>query len=366
MKVLINTPDLAQPGGVSKYFLSLKGRFEEDVDVFTIGKRTQQSQVNWIRLFMDYYHFFKRIHLQKYDIIHLNPSLSIVSAFRDSIFLLLAKTTKSKLIIFWHGWNVTVYDNISNSTFLRFLFKKIFFKADAFIVLANDIEKALLELGYDKPIFKETTVVDENYIATEEVNNKMLLQPEINLLFLCTITREKGVFTAISAFEIVKKHVKNCRLTIAGNGKDLEAVKFYISDNNIEGIHLPGYLAGKEKINAFRNADIYVFPSTHWEGMPISVLEAMAFGLPVVTSNAGGIKDFFENEKMGFIAESLDAETLAGLIIRLINEPTLRQDISNYNQRYALNRFAATRVLARLENIYKNISFTYAYPHETI
>src|SRR5690606_650509 len=99
----------------------------------------------------------------------------------------------------------------------------------------------------------------------------------------------KGVFTAISAFEIVKKHVKNCRLTIAGNGKDLQAVKSYISDNHIEGVFLPGYLVGNDKINAFKTADIYVFPSTHWEGMPTSVLEAMAFGLPVVTSNAGGI-----------------------------------------------------------------------------
>lgn len=80
-------------------------------------------------------------------------------------------------------------------------------------------------------------------------------------------------------------------------------------------------LQEKKKIETFISHDIYCFP-TYGEGMPVSLLEAMAFGFPVVTRPVGGIKDFFENGKHGFLTNSKDPEIFAELI-----EKFLKNDI---------------------------------------
>ncbi len=67
-----------------------------------------------------------------------------------------------------------------------------------------------------------------------------------------------------------------------------------------------GHVSGAAKTQAFRAADIYLFTSLA-EGMPNSVLEAMAFGLPIVTRPVGGIRDFFEDGRMGYATDSLDS-----------------------------------------------------------
>ncbi len=65
---------------------------------------------------------------------------------------------------------------------------------------------------------------------------------------------------------------------------------------------------------------MYLFPTYH-EGMPGSVLEAMGYGLPVITRTVGGLPDFFEHEKMGFITESLDASVFADFLEQLVKDP---------------------------------------------
>ena len=90
--------------------------------------------------------------------------------------------------------------------------------------------------------------------------------------------------------------------------------------------------------------------------MPTVVLEAMAFGLPVFTRNVGGLPDFFENGKMGYITDSLNAEDFAKALIPYIENTQLTQQVSHYNARYAKEHFMASRVAKELELLIKNYS----------
>jgi glycosyltransferase involved in cell wall biosynthesis len=89
--------------------------------------------------------------------------------------------------------------------------------------------------------------------------------------------------------------------------------------------------------------------------MPNAVLEAMAFGLPVVTRAVGGIRDFFEDGRMGFVTESRDPAVFAGFLARLVADPALRASMGRYNREYARGRFAASVVAARLLEIYAQV-----------
>lgn len=99
---------------------------------------------------------------------------------------------------------------------------------------------------------------------------------------------------------------------------------------------------------------IYILPTYHGEGMPHSLLEAMGFGLPVITRPVGGVIDFFEHGKMGYITESKDPAVLAELIENLIEDAELRREMAIYNFKYAQQRFLSSEVVKRLERIYKD------------
>lgn len=88
--------------------------------------------------------------------------------------------------------------------------------------------------------------------------------------------------------------------------------------------------------------------------MPTTVLEAMAYELPVVTRGVGGLNDFFENEKMGFVSDSKDPAVFASYIEHLILNTEDRLRIGRDNRLYAKERFAANKVAVRIKLIYED------------
>ncbi|MCS2389080.1 glycosyltransferase [Bacteroides thetaiotaomicron] len=83
--------------------------------------------------------------------------------------------------------------------------------------------------------------------------------------------------------------------------------------------------------------------------MPTVVLEAMAFGLPVFTRNVGGLIDFFENGKMGYITDSMDPKDFADAISSYIEDVKLTKATSLYNYEYARKHFMASFVAVSIE-----------------
>jgi glycosyltransferase involved in cell wall biosynthesis len=108
------------------------------------------------------------------------------------------------------------------------------------------------------------------------------------------------------------------------------------------------------KFDVFVKADIFLFP-TYGEGLPVALLEAMAYGLPVVSRPVGGIKDFFEQGTMGFLAQSLNPEEFADHLENLINNPALRHEISVFNRQYAKLHFSASKVAGVFSRIYDEV-----------
>lgn len=352
MKILVTLKDIERRrrlGGIAHYYKALRPHLGANVSYFTIGKRENRRGVwdDLKRLGADYRRFWKLS--AGADLINLNPSLGPSGLFRDGLFLVMAKLRRKKAVVFIRGWSETTAAAI-DKRWAR-LFSLVFGRADGMIVLSGQFKEKLRDWGYRGPIWIETTTVGEKllkYAAKEKIQ-----RDPCNLLFLARVERDKGVYTVLGAHELLRRRSVNVRLTIVGDGSERQALRRFAARRQIPEVRFLGYLDGKKKAAAFNDAGLYVFPSIHGEGMPNSVLEAMAFGLPVVTTPVGGLPEFFEDGKMGYWLEQTDAGHLATILEKLIEDRDLRAEMSRYNAGYARRHFAAGRVAQRLEGIWE-------------
>lgn len=353
--ILVTIPSINKPGGVGNYYKIFKKYSGHYFHFLQVGQRKVNSNFisEFIRLLLDFINISRKILGSKCKLIILNPSFEPKSLFRDGIYLLAAKIFNRKAIIFFRGWH-----NKWEHLFLKkfgWLFKLIFYRADAIIVLALEFKMKLQEHGYPKPIFVETTIVDQS-IFSESQSEKLNMDDErkktdFNILFLSRIEKEKGIYEALDTYKILKLDYSKITLSIAGDGDEKKEAMQYVRNNRIEDVTFLGYIRGNDKSQAFRKSDVYLFPTYYGEGMPNSLLEAMAYSLPVITRPVGGIKDFFENGKMGFISDSLKPEDYASFLETLIINPGLRKRIGDYNKKFAFEKFSSLKVIQRVEEI---------------
>ena len=261
---------------------------------------------------------------------------------------------RTKVVVFMHGWNLECEKRIQHK-YLR-LFQEAFFRADAFVVLAQAFRSKLRSWGYTGPVYVEPTAIDDRIFeqAKNQTRPYSSGNEAFNILFLSRVEKQKGIFEALAAYECVKNRCPVARLVVAGDGGALDAAKTYAHDRKLRDVSFLGHVIGRTKYQVFRQAHCYLFP-TYSEGMPISVLEAMAYGLPVITRPVGGLKDFFEDGEMGYIVESFEPRAFADALENLIEEPEMCEKMERYNREYARERFAASRVAKRIYRIYEAI-----------
>jgi glycosyltransferase involved in cell wall biosynthesis len=203
-------------------------------------------------------------------------------------------------------------------------------------------------------VYVETTLVDDDLLAGPERSaGEGGRASTVNLLYLSRLESGKGLIETIEAFALLREMNRAVTLTVVGEGSQRPVAETLVSQRQIAGIRFLGHIEGAAKAEAFSGADVYVLPTYYAEGMPTSVLEAMAYGLPIVTRPVGGLKDFFEDGRMGCWTESRDPAALALILDQLVSDPVRRRQMGDYNRAYARERFAASKLAARLEALYE-------------
>jgi len=360
MKVVITAPNLSIGGGVANYFAVIRKHFSIRNEFYSLGslgdKQNVFERISHFQKDQNRFQSLVSLYPQDIDLVHINPSFRYASLIRDALILRKAKRANKKVLVFFHGWDHNTAKVVER------LFYDAFFStynmANAFVVLASEFKAQLESWGFTQPIYLETTPVDDELLAGFSIEKKIhesIQRREVNLLFLSRIEKEKGIFETISAVaELVKNHPR-IRLLVAGDGSCLSQARNMVSEMKIENnVSFLGYVQGEKKKQVFLSSDIYIFP-TYAEGMPTTVLEAMAFGLPIVTRRVGGLKDFFVDGQFGFTTESKDPNEFASIIDKIVNNRSLSLEMGINCHNYAKERFMATQVAKRLEQIYKKV-----------
>jgi glycosyltransferase involved in cell wall biosynthesis len=242
------------------------------------------------------------------------------------------------------SWKNRVWHRVYHQTMYDYSIKTADFGA-----VANREAWICAELKYNRQpgqIWYVPNGVEERFFTSREFPEKK----ECNLLFVGTWLDRKGVYYLVDAFGLVARKIPQVRLTVAGCSVAAEQVKEIFAPEVRDRVSVIPFVK-REDIPALYTAhDIFVFPSLV-EGMPLTLLEAMATGMPVVTTNTCGMADVVENDVNGVLVPATDADKLAGGIERLCQSSDLRKRFGLAG-RETMRRYTWERVTEKLEKVF--------------
>lgn len=175
------------------------------------------------------------------------------------------------------------------------------------------------------------------------------------------LIEKKGLNNTLEAFALFNKNHPASRLTIAGDGPLLEPLRQQAAGLGIAGsVSFPGFQSQQELARLFHSAHIFVHPSRmtakqDQEGVPNSMLEAMATGLPVVATIHGGIPEAVTNEKDGLLTPENDSAALAASLERLAIHPDLYRLYGSNASRSVREKYEQSVAIRLLEGFYKEL-----------
>jgi glycosyltransferase involved in cell wall biosynthesis len=174
-------------------------------------------------------------------------------------------------------------------------------------------------------------------------------------LFLGRIHRIKGIDLLVSAYSELLKEIPDVKLVITGPDDGFlseieEMIEFYHLENNVI---FTGPLFGSEKLSAYVDADVYVLPS-RYETFPVTILEAMSCGTPVILSNRCGIADIVQKNDAGLIFD-FNKEQLKEPLRKILIDNTLRSSLIKTGKIFVENNFELASVISKYEATYLEI-----------
>lgn len=277
-------------------------------------------------------------------IVHIHMSEPI-SAIRKIFFLSLSKFFNKKVIVHFHAFSPDTTINGKHRNVYRYLFEK----ADRVIVLSQLWKKYVndaFNLG-------DKVQVIYNPCTTDILPEKYAKQNFI--LYAGTVNARKGYADMIKAFAEIASKCPDWKIVFAGNG-EIENGKKLAKDLNIESqVKFLGWINGKEKDKAFKEASIFCLPS-YAEGFPMAVLDAWAYGLPVITTPVGGIPDIAKDEDNLLLFNPGNIQQLSTQMGKMIENEKLRSHIIQESIKLSQTTFNINTINKQIGMLYQELS----------
>jgi glycosyltransferase involved in cell wall biosynthesis len=274
------------------------------------------------------------------------------SFWRKASFLTLARIFRVPTILHLHASQVRDFYERDCGPVQRRIVRHVLQNASTVIVLSKRLQAYV---GTIAPTARTVTIhnfVDDARIE-EEVKRTSVERSSTVLLFLGEIGHRKGIHDLIRALPEIANSIPGVRLVAGGSG-DIDVVRRRSRELGIEKhVLLPGYVSGPEKFRLLAEAAIYVLPSYN-EGVPISILEAMSVGLPIVTTPVGGIPDVIRDGEEGFLVSPGSIDQLARRIIELLGSEDLRKRMGENARRRLRSEYSPEASLGALAALYQS------------
>ena len=277
------------------------------------------------------------------DIVHIHTS-EPPSAKRKLLFFFPAKWLKKKIVVHFHSFSADTTINGPHSK----LYQKLFCGADVVVVLSN--------------YWKE--MVDEKFHLGDRI--KVIYNPcptitylqkyekTKSILYAGTLNERKGYADFVRAFSMVAPRHPDWKITLAGNG-EIEQARSLAKELGIKSqIELLGWVSGESKDKAFKQASVFCLPS-YAEGFPMAILDAWAYGLPVITTPVGGVPDVAADGENMLLFYPGDIEMLARKLDLIIGNAELRDKLTKESLKLAKEKFNLNNITVQLAKLYDSV-----------
>jgi glycosyltransferase involved in cell wall biosynthesis len=266
--------------------------------------------------------------------VHLGSNASL---YRESIFIFLAKLLRKKTVAHFHAGDIDNYFPFQSRTGQKFI-RTALRLSDKLIAVSEESARQLRDLTGSPNISVISNAIDTSIFNNRDSAAKN--KPEtrtIRLLFVGAVGKLKGEKDLIKALALLRERQPNININIKVSflGYGAENLKDYCAESGVgEFVEHLGAVSMAERIGFYQKADIFVLP-TYAEAMPMSVIEAMAAGLAIITTNVGGIPELIEDGAGGILFSPGDVAALAEKISLLLENENIRTSLGAKAQQKA-------------------------------
>lgn len=200
-------------------------------------------------------------------------------------------------------------------------YRNLFQQSELMLPISHLWQNKLIEMGCPP----EKIHVTRMGIEPEKFNfqPRDAFHTPLRIVSVARLTEKKGLDVAVKASAILKQRGGRFQYTIIGNGDQDRMMRDFIAREEMDDyVTMPGFKPQEEIRQALNQADIFLLPSKtaadgDMEGIPVALMEAMAVGLPVVSTFHSGIPELIENDVSGWLVKEDDAEALAETLLKL-------------------------------------------------
>lgn len=366
LKILIGAHIGFPVGGISQNYESLlSSDLIKKADVyfvetskgnFVFSERGVPTLVNFINAGENIIRFTRTLMAVKPDIVHLGTA-SGWSLLKHGVMALIARLLHYKVIIQFHF----SFSKLKSSGILSNFVMWVIDSCNGAVILSKEWLE-LEELFPKMRIKYIPNSIDTRIYSDIERPRNTQNDSAVQLLYLGHLGKDKGTYDFLQAIQALKeKTLIKFMLNLYGESLEIgafEKIKTMIENSGLSDvvrIHNPVY--NEEKKKAFALSDIFILPSHH-EGMPISIIEAMAAGLPVIASKVGGVPEQVVDEETGYLVHPKNPNELCQAIQKLIENRELRIRMGSAGRKRAVNEFDNKNRVEALLLFYHSICLT--------
>jgi glycosyltransferase involved in cell wall biosynthesis len=279
-------------------------------------------------------------------------SQSTVGFLKDSLFILFSRIICRKVLLHLRGSEFKIWMDRSN-IFTRLYVKSIFRLCAGVIVLGNNLR--YLFKGY----FSENKI----YVAPNGGDYKIPERKKddngkVNILYLGNLQSSKGIEDLIEAIRLLPKEVsRQTEVDVIGGWRDEKMRNKCLEICNTNQLPVTFHSPEKspQKLQFMANADIFVFPPREPEGHPWVIVEAMAAGLPIISTDRGAIIESVEDGINGYIVPLADPKSLSEKLIELCVAPEKRKRMGVSSRKKYESGFTLAHMSTRLKTIFNQV-----------
>lgn len=290
----------------------------------------------------------KLIKKNKFDVIHIHMSYK-GSFYRKYYVTKLCKKNNKKVIIHLHGSEFKDFYNSGNEKRKKQI-RELFTIADASIVLGEDWKKFISGIAP-----KANVIVINNAVALPNIQTRTISDNR-TFLFLGALIQRKGVVDLLEAVKQMKnRNVSNFHVLIAGSGAEENQLKEYTEQNGLQSyVDFLGWITKEQKPSLLEKADVLVLPSYN-EGLPIAILEAMSYALPIISTDVGSIAEAVQEDVNGFLIAPGDVNALTDAMVKLTVNTKLWKEESSMSRLICEKKFSEDVFFKEVEKVYFDV-----------